>query len=69
MKFTKPQWIALAKLRLIEALEIGDEQMNAEMDRNMQDWAESLAQGPCDYFAEGYWPKDAVLEELSYSVG
>jgi hypothetical protein len=40
---------------------------NEDEKRNLREWAEVLADGECNYFAEGYTPKDAHDEELSYS--
>lgn len=40
---------------------------NDKESENLHEWAKSMASGDCDYFAEGYTPKDAHDEELSYA--
>ncbi len=57
---------AYASLRVLSGYDPKKE-TSFEDGKHFSKWAESLSEEPCNYYAQGYSPEDAVREELSHA--
>jgi hypothetical protein len=61
-ELTKEQWIEEVYQCLCKS-QGAPENLNEE--KNLREWASSLADDECNFYAEGYTPRDAHDEEMS----